>query len=42
MPLMKRFEIPGTVMASFYFYNTYEDIDKLVEAVKKTKEKFGK
>jgi len=42
MPLMKRFEIPGTVRASFYFYNTYEDIDKLVEAVKKTKEKFGK
>ncbi len=42
MPLMKRFEIPGTVRASFYFYNTYEDIDRLVSAVKKTKEKFGK
>ncbi|MBI2043260.1 cysteine desulfurase [Candidatus Pacearchaeota archaeon] len=42
MPLMKRLGIPGTVRASFYFYNTYEDIDKFVEAVKKTKEKFGR
>ena len=42
MPLMKRLGISGTVRASLYFYNTYEDIDKFISAVEKTKEKFGK
>jgi len=32
-PLMKRFEIPGTVRASFAVYNNKEDIDRLVEGV---------
>lgn len=34
-PLMDRFEIPGTVRASFAFYNNKEDIDRLVEGVKR-------
>lgn len=36
-PLMRFFEIPGTVRASFYIYNTIEEIDRLIEAVKKVK-----
>ena len=27
-------KVPGTCRASVYFYNTFEDIDKLVEALK--------
>jgi cysteine desulfurase/selenocysteine lyase len=34
-PLMDFFGIPGTVRASFAVYNTPEEIDKLVTAVKK-------
>lgn len=34
-PIMDAFCIPGTVRASFAFYNTKEEIDILVEAVKK-------
>lgn len=34
-PIMAYFDIAGTVRASFAIYNTFEDIDKLVEAVKK-------
>jgi cysteine desulfurase/selenocysteine lyase len=34
-PVMHHFQIPGTVRASFAFYNTKEEIDSLVEAVKK-------
>ncbi|WP_343622810.1 cysteine desulfurase [Flavobacterium lindanitolerans] len=36
-PIMSFFNIPGTVRASFAFYNTKEEIDALVEAVKKAK-----
>ena len=36
-PLMNRFGIPGTVRASFGMYNTKEEIDLLVEGVKKAK-----
>ncbi|MEA9413747.1 cysteine desulfurase [Flavobacterium sp. PL02] len=36
-PIMNYFEIPGTVRASFSFYNTKEEIDLMVEAVKKAK-----
>ena len=41
MPLMKILGIVGCNRASLYFYNTKEDIDKLVEAVKKAKQIFG-
>ena len=34
-PIMNFFCIPGTVRASFSFYNTKEEIDLMVEAVKK-------
>jgi cysteine desulfurase / selenocysteine lyase len=34
-PIMNYFNIPGTVRASFAFYNTKEEIDIFVEAVKK-------
>lgn len=34
-PIMDFFGIPGTIRASFAFYNTKEEIDVLVEAVKK-------
>lgn len=34
-PIMDFYNIPGTVRASFAFYNTKEEIDRLVEAVKK-------
>lgn len=36
-PIMDYFKIPGTVRASFSFYNTKEEIDALVEGVKKAK-----
>ncbi len=32
-PIMKRFNIPGTVRASFSFYNTKEEIDLLIEGI---------
>jgi cysteine desulfurase/selenocysteine lyase len=36
-PIMNYFNIPGTIRASFAFYNTKEEIDSMVEAVKKAK-----
>jgi cysteine desulfurase/selenocysteine lyase len=36
-PIMNFFNIPGTIRASFAFYNTKEEIDVLVDAVKKAK-----
>lgn len=34
-PLMKRFGIPGTLRASFSFYNTREEIDRMIAALEK-------
>lgn len=36
-PIMDFFKIPGTVRASFSFYNTKEEIDTLISGVKKAK-----
>jgi cysteine desulfurase/selenocysteine lyase len=36
-PIMNFFNIPGTIRASFAFYNTKEEIDSLVEGVKRAK-----
>jgi cysteine desulfurase/selenocysteine lyase len=36
-PIMDFFKVPGTVRASFAFYNTVEEIDLMVAAVKKAK-----
>ena len=40
-PLMKRLGIPGTVRASFAFYNTRDDIDRLVDGLHRVKRMFG-
>lgn len=37
-PIMDKFEIQGTVRASFAFYNTKEEIDELVKGVIKAKQ----
>ena len=34
-PIMDYYQIPGTVRASFSFYNTLEEIDSMVEALKR-------
>lgn len=34
-PLMKHYDIPGTVRASFGMYNTKEEIDRFMQALKK-------
>ena len=41
-PLMRFLGIDSTCRASFYFYNTKDDVDKLVEALKKAYEMFRK
>lgn len=33
-PIMRKFEIPGTVRASFAMYNTKEEVDELIKGVK--------
>jgi len=33
-PLMRRFGVPGTTRASFYFYNTTEEIDRMIEILR--------
>ncbi len=40
-PLMRRFGIPGTTRASFYLYNTREDVDALFTALDKVRGIFG-
>jgi cysteine desulfurase/selenocysteine lyase len=37
-PVMDFFKIPGTVRASFSFYNTREEADRLVSAVEKARQ----
>lgn len=40
-PLMKKLGVSATARASFYIYNTKEEIDALVSGLMKTKEYFG-
>ncbi|HLR68635.1 cysteine desulfurase [Virgibacillus alimentarius] len=40
-PLMKWLDVTATARASFYLYNTKEDVDILVDGLLKTKEFFG-
>ncbi|EAG6878075.1 cysteine desulfurase [Listeria monocytogenes] len=40
-PLMKWLEVSSTARASFYIYNTKEEIDALIDGLKLTKEYFG-
>ncbi|MDQ3767537.1 MAG: cysteine desulfurase [Actinomycetota bacterium] len=39
-PLMRRLGVPATARASFYIYNTPEDVDALTDALEKCKEWF--
>ena len=39
-PLMDRFGVPGTIRASFALYNTKEEIDGFIAAIRKVKEIF--
>ncbi len=40
-PVMQRFHVPATARASFAFYNTRREIDKLVEGIRKVQEMFS-
>ena len=40
-PVMKFFEVPATARASFAFYNTREEVDKLADSVQKVIEVFA-
>jgi cysteine desulfurase/selenocysteine lyase len=40
-PLMEHYGVPATARASFYVYNTEEEVDKLVEALLKAQRVFG-
>lgn len=37
-PIMDYYQIPGTIRASFSFYNTFDEIDRLVAGVQKAKQ----
>jgi cysteine desulfurase/selenocysteine lyase len=39
--VMRRFSVPATTRASFYVYNTKEEVDALVEALAKAESVFG-
>ena len=41
-PLIRYLGLPATCRASFYIYNTKEDVDKLIEGLKKAYEMFTK
>jgi cysteine desulfurase / selenocysteine lyase len=41
MPVMQRFGVPATTRASFAFYNTREEIDVLVKAIRRVLKVFG-
>lgn len=41
MPLHEKFQIPATARASFYLYNTFDEIDQLVNAIYRVKDIFG-
>lgn len=38
MPVMEFYKVPATARASFAFYNTFEEIDRLVSAVERARE----
>jgi len=40
-PLHEKFGVPATTRASFYLYNTLEEVDKLVAAIYQVKKIFG-
>ena len=40
-PLMARFDVPGTVRASFAMYNTEDDVERLVAGIERARKLFG-
>lgn len=40
-PIMQRYKLPATARASFTFYNTLEEVDRLVEGLLKVKKMFS-
>jgi len=40
MPVMTHFNVPATARASFAFYNTFEEVDRLIQALGKAREVF--
>ena len=40
-PFMRVLGVPGTVRASFYLYNTMDDVDRLIAALARVREVFG-
>jgi cysteine desulfurase/selenocysteine lyase len=40
-PLLKRFGVPATARASFAFYNNFDDVDRLAQALQKLQRFFG-
>jgi cysteine desulfurase/selenocysteine lyase len=41
MPLHEKFNISATTRASFYLYNTFEEVDRLIEGLYNVKQYFG-
>ncbi len=41
-PLMKKLGIESTARASFYFYNTFEEVDRLVEVLREIRRYFSR
>jgi len=41
MPVMTHFNVPATARASFAFYNTFEEVDRLIAAIEKAREVFA-
>lgn len=40
-PLMRKLGVPSTARASFYFYNTFAEVDRLVEVIREIQAFFG-
>jgi cysteine desulfurase/selenocysteine lyase len=40
MPLHERYNLDATTRASFYFYNTFDEVDRLIEGLEKVKKMF--
>ena len=41
MPVMTHFNVPATARASFAFYNTFAEVDSLVQALETAREVFA-
>ena len=41
MPVMEYFKVPATARASFAFYNTFDEADRLAAALARAREVFA-